>query len=485
MDYKSDNKLFAALRKLNVIELNRFQKYISSPYFNINEAIIDYFEIIESPIKQGLEIKLSNHELWQKVFKKEKYANPKFLKLNSDLVKLLGDFVAQSEYDQHSSAKVNYKLEGIRKMNLYNLYNGVLNEANRLEKLALNKSADYYHTKYLIGRNEFNLKNENEKKNTKVDIKQELSINKIAENLDFYYIAEKLRLYCTLLSWQKMYNLEVELDNMDFVLSRMDIEKYEAIPPIQIYDKMHLTYVDQEDTKHYYELRELMKKYIHLFPIEEVKGIYETAFSYCINKSNKNVVEFYLESFNLYKEALEKEVIIIDGELSPSNFRNIVFYATRAGEIDWAYNFIKEYGTLINEKNRNNAINFSLARLEFYQKSFNKVIEHLNLITFENVFYNLDSRTLLAACYYELDEIDALEYQLNSFNQYIKREKSITHDRKSTYLNLTKFITMLIKTNSKDKLKLQKLKDEIVATKGVVSKPWLLEKVEALLIKSR
>jgi hypothetical protein len=66
---------------------------------------------------------------------------------------------------------------------------------------------------------------------------------------------------------------------------------------------------------------------------------------------------------------------------------------------------------------------------------------------------------------------------------YIRREKSLTNDRKETYLNLIKFTLNLMKLSHKDKEKLTKLKTEISNTKGVVSKPWLLEKIDILINK--
>ncbi len=479
-----DRKITAALIQLSVYELNSFNKYINSPYFNVNESISKYLELILDWIKKGnTNDDVPNEELWNKVYGDIPYQNQKFLKLNSDLVKLLEDFLAQQEYDHMLSLRTNLKLEGVRKRGIEKLYNGIIGELERLEKMEVNQSVEYYYTKYQIERGLFNLKTENEKKNAKFEIETELNINKISENLDYFYIAEKLRLYCTLLSWKKMYQLDIDMDNMDWVLTSAKQNKMDGIPPIQIYDKMQNTYVDGDNTSHYYELRQIMNKYIHLFPKEEVKEIYATAISYCINKVNKGDLNFQRETFNIYKETIDQSVIIINNEISPTTFRNIVFFALRVGEFDWAENFIFEYSKYIDEKYRANAVEFSLARLEFYRKDFNKVLDHLNKVTYEDVWYNLGSKSLLIFTYYELDETDALESLLQAFKMYIRREKSLTIDRKDTYLNLIKFTLNLMKLTYKDKDKLTKLKTEITNTKGVVSKPWLLEKIDILLNK--
>lgn len=479
-----DRKITAALIQLSVYELNSFNKYVNSPYFNVNESISKYLELILDWIKKGnTNDDVPNEELWNKVYGDIPYQNQKFLKLNSDLVKLLEDFLAQQEYDHMLSLRTNLKLEGVRKRGIEKLYNGIIGELERLEKMEVNQSVEYYYTKYQIERGLFNLKTENEKKNAKFEIETELNINKISENLDYFYIAEKLRLYCTLLSWKKMYHLDIEMKNVEWVLELARDEKISSIPPVQLYNKMQKTYVEGENTVHYYELRQMIKKHIHLFPKEEVNEIYATAISYCINRVNKGDLTFQRETFDLYKESIDNGIFLSDNEISVSNFRNIVFFALRVGEFDWAENFIFEYSKYIDEKYRANAVEFSLARLEFYRKDFNKVLDHLNKVTYEDVWYNLGSKSLLIFTYYELDETDALESLLQAFKMYIRREKSLTIDRKDTYLNLIKFTLNLMKLTYKDKDKLTKLKTEITNTKGVVSKPWLLEKIDILLNK--
>jgi len=478
-----DRKIFSALSGLNIYELNSFGKYVRSPYFNVNQQIIAYFEILDKYIKSEKKEELSNEYIWKSVFDNEKYNNQKLLKLNSDLVKLLEDFIAQKEFDNMNSLRSNLKIAGANKRNLVKLYNGILGEIDRLNKLEMNQSAEYYLTKYQIESNIFSLKTENEKKNEKFEIKSELNINKISDNLDYFYISEKLRHYCTLLSWKKMYKVDIEMCNMDYTLKLASIKPYSEIPPISIYYIMYLTYIDEENLDNYHNLRKLTKSYIHIFPYKEQREIYSTILGYCINKINKNQIEFYRETFEVYRDGITQNILITEDGLSVTTFRNIAIAALRVEEFDWAENFIKEYAQYVDDRYRDNAVEFSLARLEFYRKNFGKVLLHLYKVSYEDVWYILGSKTLQLASYFELEEYDALESLLQSFKMYIRREKSLTNDRKATYLNLIKFTSALMKINPKEQIKALKLRDEIVETKGVVSKPWLIEKVEYLIKK--
>ena len=476
-----EKKIIAALSALDIYELNSFRKYIVSPYFNVNPHIIRYIDLLLTELKKRQNIEpLNDKSLWGEIYGRESFNEQKFRKLNSDLVKLFEQFLAQEEFEKSTSLKINLKLEGIRKKNIDKLVNGVVGEVERLEKIEMNKSAEYYLYRYLIERNLFNLTNENEKKTSKSKIERELNIQEISRNLDYFFIAEKIKYYCTVLSWQKMYNLDIELDNIDTVLEWAKKGHYPAIPPIAIYSKIHDTFMDRENESYYKELKSLISEYIHMFPPEEMREIYYTAISYCIDKVNKGNLNFQNETFFIYKEALLKNVLLIDNYLSPSDFRNIVFFALRVSEFDWAENFIENYSKHLEEKSRDNAVYFSMARLDFYRKNYWKVIEHLQKVNYEDVWYNLGARTLMISTYYELDEYDALDSLLLSFRMYIDREKSLTKDRKQSYINLIKFTKKIIQINPKDKEKLLFLKNEISKTKNVVVKPWLLEKIAEL-----
>jgi len=476
-----ERKILAALSALNIYEINSFGKYIRSPYFNVNKQIVTYFEILDKLIKEEKSLDISNEFIWKAVFSDESYNNQKLLKLNSDMVKLLEDFIAQKEFDGMLSLKSNLKIAGANKRNMEKLYNGILGEIERLEKLEMNQSADFYLIKYQIEKNIFSLKTENEKKNEKFEIVAELNINKISDNLDYFYISEKLRHYCNLLSWKKMYQLDIEMKNMDNILLLAQMEPYASIPPVSLYYKMYRTYVESDNVNNYFELRELIKKNIHLFPVDEQRDIYSTAISYCINKVNKGDLDFQKETFLIYKETIDNNIVLQDKIITQTAFRNIVFFALRVEEYEWAENFINDFAQCVDEKYRDNAVEFSLARLEFYRKNYGKVLEHLYKVSYEDVWYNINAKTLQIASYYELDEYDALESLLQAFKMYIRREKSLSIERKQHYIHLIKFTNALMKINPKEQLKVVKLKDEIQSTHGVVSKPWLLEKVEQMI----
>ncbi|MBK8296003.1 MAG: hypothetical protein IPK91_01685 [Saprospiraceae bacterium] len=251
------------------------------------------------------------------------------------------------------------------------------------------------------------------------------------------------------------------------------------IPAIAIYYQIFLTYIEPADETHFFNLRDLIKNHLHLFPPEEARDIMNSAINYTIQKQNQGQLKYSKENFELWKQGLENQSVLINGELSPWAFKNIITLALRLNEFNWTEDFINSFKTKINKEYRENAINYNLASLYFYKNEYNKAIPLLQQVQFDEVTYGLGAKSLLLACYYELDEYDALQSFYDSFKLFVNRNKSITEERKISYLQLIK-LTKKLTENNDNKLKLTQLKKEILESQAT-SKSWLLEKVDELL----
>ena len=170
----------------------------------------------------------------------------------------------------------------------------------------------------------------------------------------------------------------------------------------------------------------------------------------------------------------------VRGKIDPFHFKNIVTAGLRLYEFDWVEEFIHQYNQLLDEKFRDNAVTFNLAQLYFYKKDYPKVISQLSQVEYDDMIYNLNSKTLLMASYYELDEIEALGSLLDSFRVYLSRNKELPATRRKHYLNTIGIVRKLSKLTPGDTKEIEKLKAEVENTQGVVSKNWIMDKLASL-----
>ena len=480
-------KIHIALSYLSVYELNSFKKYLMSPFFNMNEAIVKYFEILDKNIRSQKELSsLENEKVWLKIYPDEPYNEVKFRKLNSDISKHFENFMAVKEMETDQTLTNSLKLRAYKERKITSLYSGLVSHINTAKKSQINRSADYYLDLFNIEKSIFGLQSDAVRKSSSKDPVKDLNIEEISLNLDVFYIAEKLKYYCTILSWRRSYKIENKIAGIEFILKLAQIPLFSEYPPIKIYFTISRTITEEENTDHYFQLKELINDYIHHFPPDEAREIMDAAISYCAVKNNKGIGGFQDELLDLYKKALQEEIILDkDGLLSPIAYRNIAAMAMRSNDLDWAEAFISEYAEKINPDFSENAKNFSLARLNFYKKEYNTVIDYLNKVHLNDFFYNVNVRILMLLAYYELDEILPLESLLQSFNAWVRREKALTKVKKSEFLGLIRFTRRLSNTPKFEKQKLEKLLNEVKDTPAIVSKAWLISKIEEKLGKKK
>ena len=95
-----DSKLIAAFRTLDTKELKKFEKFITSPYFNEHIGIIELGRYLTSlyPDFQGELI--TKAQIYKACFPDDGYDDLRLRHLVSDFLKLLEQFFSQQSYEE-------------------------------------------------------------------------------------------------------------------------------------------------------------------------------------------------------------------------------------------------------------------------------------------------------------------------------------------------------------------------------------------------
>ncbi len=470
-----ESKLYQAIVPLNGHELNRLHRFILSPYFNQSEAIIRLFEWIKQDIQDGKVESVSKEQIWSICFGSgEQFNDGRFRKLQSDLLKLTEEYYAQEAYQSNPIHRAKYLMETINEKKIDALQSMAIKNAFRYiaEQPFVNASSYYFH--YEIERNIYLLTKNKTERSTKSNLEN------IVKYLDRFYLAEKLRYASTILTHQHFAAVDYKMLFVDEILNHVAHNDYSEVPAVIIYYQILLTYKEPENRIHYDKLKEFLKLYINKFPHVEAKEILDSALNYCIIRMNAGEENYVREAFDLYIQSLNNGLLMVQGQITPWSFKNVVTIGLRLKEFDWVETFIFEFSKMLDVRYRENAVTFNLAQLYFYKKDFRQVIEHLSKVEYEDFTYNLNSKTLLMASYFELDEIEALNSLLDAFRLYVQRNKNLTQNKGKHYLNTISLVRKLARIRPRDTKEVEKLIREVENTQGVVSKNWIMEKLEGL-----
>ena len=464
---------------MDAVSLNRFAKFIHSPYFNKNQKITSLFDITHNDIKKGNAVK-SKDTLWTMVGFADGYKDIKFRKLCNDLVALYEEFLTVEQLLGDEMLKSNLLINGIKQNDNQILIEKHISKSNNIFDRIPDRSSDFYLQKYLNEKTLQNLKTNYEKKE---DIKKYInseSNQHLSEQLDAFYIIEKLRQAIDNITWSKQYKTEFILDlesTMDLIQKSENLGKITAV---RVYYLIYQMFTIDDSQDLYYELKLLAKNNIYSFPKSEQAEIFDALFSYCVPRGNKGSEEFLREYLDLHEWGIAEEFILKTGVLSPTSFRNYVFAGLRVSEFDRVENYINKNLHYLDPDRQENALFFNKARVHWYKNEYDEVLLNLNRVNYDDIWYNINSRYYLLTSYYELDELDVLESSIDSFLAFLRREKSIDTNRKNNQILFVNLLKRLIR-NQNDKVKLMKMKAELIDKKGVPNRNWLLEKIEDLL----
>jgi len=472
-----NTRIYKVLNHLSTPVLNRFIKFLKSPYHNVNANIEAIAALIIKQIKYKENLP-SKTDIWVKIFKDQEFDDLKFRKLCNETLERFETFLTFEALDKDKLLKDNLLLQSLKEIQLEDLITKHISKSKRDINRQFVQSSNFFLNKYLNDKILQNLKSNYERK-TDLKTYQKNSHVELLDSLDSFYTIERLRLAIDILTWEKMYKSPHKIDQK--IQNQILEEANNSIhPTVQIYGKMYALNLDITEKQNYYELKEMAFEHISSFPKDEQKEILDVLVSFCIKLCNKGEMDFFKETLAIYDWGIKEDIVFSQGRLSPTTFRNYVMSGLRVGEFDKIENFITHHSKFLDENRRENALNFNLGRVSFYRKEYQKVIQYLNLVNYDDIWYNINSKVLLFASYYELDEIDVLISSIEAFSTFLRREKDVQNMRTQRYSNFSRYLKKIV-NNKHRKDKIKKINEALQADSGVVNKPWLLEKMGEIL----
>jgi hypothetical protein len=470
-----NTRLIQLLQSLTVYELNRFGKFLRSPYFNEDDNLVKLYTVLAPCLKEEHLVLPEQKEIWQKVYGQTKFNNLKFARLFSDLLKKGEEFLVIDKLKQNESAKQVNLVEQLTDKKLVKLYTETAKLARkRLDETPL-RDGDYYLYLFKLEAQQNSFLELQNQRSTEKNLLQTI------EALDAFYLIHKLNYLAAILHYKNFLSLEAEVALAAEILNHLKKKEYTGVPAIGIYYRVVLSLLEPQQEEHFKELKALLEKHYILFTKPAARNLYAFAINFCIRKINFGNLAYVQELFRLYQQMLKAGLMTDEHNmLSQFDFKNIVTVALRAGDARWTESFIRDYRNNIPKANRQNAYTFNLARLYFFERKFDKVLPLLQDVEYTDIFYQLDSKTTLMKTYYELGDYLPLMSLKESFRIMLRRKKIISEQNRINYMNFMRYTMKLFRVDVKENQKVASLKKQITESTNVADKGWLIEKIQEL-----
>lgn len=247
------------------------------------------------------------------------------------------------------------------------------------------------------------------------------------------------------------------------------------------YNGLELFLHDEDDTW-FDKLQTQIEPQLAHIPSLELNKLYTIIINHYIVKARKNIT-YYRKVMELYKLMGQYDFLCPEQYIATGKFSNIVTLGCHFQEFEWTKSFIETYKTKLFPEHRENIYHLKLGTLYFHQKEFETAHKNLIQVKFSDVYYTTDVRSLLLRIYYETEQYFALEQALDSFKDFIRRQKRLDTRFKKSYL---RFVSILLKLTKyqlkygKNKKRKISILEKVQSYEAVFHKAWLIEKIHAL-----
>jgi hypothetical protein len=467
-------RLFIYLQSLKPIELNRLVKFIGSPVFNTNEELLKLLAFVVPYFKTGNAAELTREVAWKHLKGRKTYKDLEFRRLTSDLVIKIESFLAFEQYKKNPLNEMNYLMTALNEKKLTEPFSSASKYSRNLLAIDKMRDADYYFDSFRIETAySVHLESMNQRS-------AEKNLFQAMQALDAFYLINKLRSCAAVLHYKSVTKFDGEFALLPELLQHLEQHDYAAYPAITIYHRIIQTLMEPENENYFLQLGAMLLKNYMRFPHSMARDMYAFALNYCVRMINRGRTEYLGKALNLYKDMAAAGLLAHEGKLSQFDYKNVVTTALRVKDFAFAEQFIYDYKGSLKAEERDNAFSFNLARLHFYRKDYKQAMRLLQTIEYDDVFYQLDAKTTLLKCYYELGEYSLLMSLKDSFVKLLRRKKTISEQHRVNYSNFIRFTTKLYRLDTRDKKKVTELGTDIGATEHVADKTWLVEKVGEL-----
>lgn len=463
-----NSDLLQILQKLSPTERRALRKFVQSPWFNQREDVTQLLDFLDNGLKKTPETltKAAAHEA---IYPNLPYDDKQIRRLMSYLLKVVENFLTHCIRMEDVRQNDITLATAYRKLGLEKHARQALIAAEASLKTMQVEDENHYESLYLLEAETLAF-SESAKRTAPRNLQA------VSHSLDLAFLVRKLRQSSAALSHQAVTNIAYDLGLLNTVLDFLENSHLPAQQPAIGLYFYFCRAATTEDVSYFEKLKSGLLQHGGAFVAGELRNIYLLAINYCIRRINGGAARFNADLFELYTAALEKGILLENGQLSRFAFKNIAALALRLGEFAWTQSFIETYGPTLEGRHRRNYTDYNLAKLHYARRDFPKAMQLLHKVEYEDVFLSLDARVLLLKIYFEQGETEALESFIQSFQRFLNRKKELGYHREN-YLNTLNFTNKLLNVNILNKNEKEYLRQEIEQTGAVGEKEWLLERL--------
>jgi len=473
------SNLIEAFKTFTPKEMKEFGEFVNSPYFNKNKNVKKLYDIIKKYYPSLDSDKLDKEKVFEKIYSDEKYKDSTMRLLMFYLYEVVEKFFAHNRVANNEVVFKEYVVKELLGRDLYKDFEKTIKQV--LQKLdeGNTQDVDYYMDKFTFEHEYLTylctVQNEQYDK-----FMNKESIEKVFNNLTYYYLIRVFKFYSVVLTTQTLYNTNVETHLFENIMNSYDAELFKYVPMINIYYNAVMCLLKPEEEKYYFSLKKLVIENTNNIK-EDLADLYINLENYCTRKTRAGNPDFYKENLEILKREIDLGLYRANGYMSPSFYKSTVVVGMEQKEYNWVKKFIEKYRFELDKKNMYAVYNYCHAYVAESEGKYESGLEYLAKVKTDELYLKIDIKVLQCKLFFMLNWQLPLSSLLETFKRTLTNNKMIPEKRKILYLKFIKYLNKLnnLKDNP-DENRIIDAREEIIKDDFFAQKNWIVKRVNEL-----
>lgn len=301
------------------------------------------------------------------------------------------------------------------------------------------------------------------------------------------FIHWKLKYACVALNHDQILNTQHQFAFLPSILNYVT-QHYDRLPDlIRVYYHLFEALNSPHDPRVFLQFETILHNSQQSIILTERKELAIFFQNYCIRRNKQGDIEFGQKLEEHYKVCLSDGLLLNEqGTISANVFKNIIYFMADRGQVEWVKKFGKEYiGKIHGEDHQGIGLYFE-GIVHFYSREFRKAWRCFDKIlgAYGDIFIGLDARSMSVKSLFELGEWAMLELALDSFRNFVNRNKKIPKARREIFLSFIKRLNRLVSILQSRPDKVQEKLNTLFRSFNEDEKMtfrWLIEKIKEQL----
>ena len=303
-------------------------------------------------------------------------------------------------------------------------------------------------------------------------------------NLNF--LIHKLQEYCDMLNRNNIYGQHYDPSLMKEILAIIDHHpEFLRQSTLAVWYHALQTLLNPDGEMTFQLLLRTLESHGARLPEEDHRAAYKYALNFCIRQINAGKDSYLRLSFDVYQNMLNAGLMHVSGMLSHTDVKNIATAGIRLGEYEWVKDFLEGARGQVHKAFAENVYVYCLAYLYAESGQQGQAMRMLQEVQFTDAYYALSARNLLLRIFLEREEYEALTYQINAYEVFLRRNTAISSRNCQLHLNFARHLRKVVRfketapflKEAERERRQTRLLEQLHSQEEIPNREWLIRQI--------